>query len=213
MLAKALDSGKMRNFEVDFPASGEQKRLLTFGAILSTQTMESCRTFRLQKEKSSVVSALSSWWGIRDREEALSVLQNLSTGQGHTPRADETYKTEGMENHKATAALLMRLGYSESELSRVSTTIAWDLGRTGAVARWSVKAGYIEEDEAWLFLKTAADNAVQSYHDWREYLSAYTIGRALGYGNDSAQDGMYSVLDYLLHHKNSPFKEVIFNNF
>lgn len=272
-MVKALNSSAMRNFETDNPVSAEQKRWLTFGAVLSTQNMESCRTFKIIADKSAVTEMISLAWSIQNREDALSTVKELSTANGHTPFADDVYKTlvqngrldpihlenlndilglenafkstvkrlidssefpdemtdedqemfqeivlsgleeridAGIESYKIATDLLIDLGYTERELSGIKSTAAWDLGRTGIVARWSVKTGYIEEYEALSFFKTAADNAVEIYNNWREYLAGYVLGRALGYCSDSTD--IYVVLRYLLNYENSPFREVLFNN-
>ena len=270
--AAILNSGRMHQFEADFPVSTEQKRLLTYGAVLFTRNTESCRTLRLRADKSKVIAALASWWSIRNREDAISTVKDLSAANRHTLFADDVYKTlvlngrlsplrpedlrnitglenayqstidrvsdsvvnpdkmtdeekgifqdrvrselaarinAGIECYRTARDMLIYLGYSERELARIKSTAAWDFGRASVIARDSVKTRYMEENEAWEFMRTAADNAARLYSDWREYLAGYVFGRALGYGSNSKD--IYAVLRFLLNNKNSPFREVSFS--
>jgi len=104
--------------------------------------------------------------------------------------------------------ILIKLGYTEAELSKVESTVAWDLGRTAIVARYCVHSGYITENEAWEFMEIAASHAEKIYTDWRNYFAAYIFGRALGYGSDCTD--VYSTIRFLVTNKKSPFKEVSF---
>ena len=213
-LIRLMTSGDMRKFEAEFPVSAEQQRLLTFGVVLSTYNLESCRTFRLDSDRDGIVDMLESWWGITSRKDALDTAGQLAVADMHTPEADEEYYSITKEHlddapeYFRCRRFLLKLGYKESELSAVKTTAAWDYGRTCHIARHSAVAGYLEEDEAWEFMRTAAENASKAYENWREYLAGYIFGRALGYGSDSAD--MRVVLKYILHNPKSPIKDVPF---
>ena len=86
---------------------------------------------------------------------------------------------------EAKQMLIKELGYSQDELLKINTLAAWDFGRTAFIARESTSAGYIQEEEAWAFIKVAADNATAAYTSWREYFAAYVLGRAIAYGDTS----------------------------
>ena len=105
---------------------------------------------------------------------------------------------------KARDMLINKLGYTEEELSGIKTLAAWDYGRVGFVARESVFVGHLEESDVWEYIQSAAIRASATYRSWREYVAAYVLGRAVGFGRDSTKDLLF-VLDYLLHHPNSPF--------
>jgi len=105
--------------------------------------------------------------------------------------------------------ILLSLGYTEAELSKVKSTIAWDSGRAVSVARYCAHAGYIDESEAWEFMRNASNLVIKLYSGWREYLAGYVFGRALGFNSDSTE--IYSAIRYVLTHKNSPFNEVSYN--
>jgi len=106
--------------------------------------------------------------------------------------------------------LINVLGYTEDELLNISSLAAWDYGRVAFVARYSVAAGFLEEEEAWEYIKIAADRASELYTDWREFTAAHILGRALAFGNPS--DDFRYVLDFLLNHPESPFKTVDFHS-
>ena len=109
----------------------------------------------------------------------------------------------GILVYEVTRQNLIKNGYTENELSGINSTAAWDFGRTAQVARYSAHAGYLQEDEAWEYIKTAAENATKVYANWREYVAGYLIGRSIGYGN-------FLPVGPRLFGKNSPFSIVPF---
>ena len=116
--------------------------------------------------------------------------------------------TRGLECYKGAKAVLINAGYTEQELMEINTLAAWDYGRTGFVARSSAHVGFLTEDEAWQFMKTAAENATERYESWREYVAAYIFGRAIGFGNDSSE--LYTTIYYLLSDNESPMRLLSF---
>ena len=248
-IASALNSNKTHRFESSFTATAEQRRLLTFGAVLFAGNKESCHTLRLMGDRRKSIKMLDEWWGINTRNDALNVARYLSCAEGHTLFADPVYKNlirrkrldlmphesrvayllsldeyalgelgllgfdlaralAGLEAFNTAEEILVELGNTKAALAQIGTVAAWDYGRTGLIARHSVKAGYLDESEAWGFMRAAADNASRMYRSWREYLAAYAMGRAVGYCNGSAD--MYPVFRYLLYDENSPYRSVSF---
>lgn len=104
--------------------------------------------------------------------------------------------------------LTISLGFTEEELLNLPTLAAWDYGRTAIIARYGAAAGYLEEDEAWEYLKMAADSASETYSSWREFTAAHILGRALAFGDSS--EGWRDMLDFLLHHPESSFQTIEF---
>ncbi|MDR2547199.1 MAG: DUF1266 domain-containing protein [Lachnospiraceae bacterium] len=98
--------------------------------------------------------------------------------------------------------------YTEAEILGLQTLAAVDYGRVAAAARYSVVAGYLEEEEAWEYIEEAARHIAETYKDWREYTVAYVVGRALSYGETSHE--IFDALGYLLFHPDSPFQEFDF---
>jgi len=103
---------------------------------------------------------------------------------------------------------LQRIGkgynFTKEEVFNIDRFEAWDFGRVVYIARNSTALGYVKEDEAWSYIEKAANAASGLYKDWREYLAAYALGRALAFGSDKhAISGM----QYLLKDENSPCKQ------
>ena len=105
---------------------------------------------------------------------------------------------------------LLQLGYSEDELATITNFAAWDYGRTGYIARYVVQLGYLTEAEAWPYVEHAATQARLDYGSWREFVAAYILGRALGYGDSSGH--IFKVLEFLLEDEASPFNRLKFND-
>ncbi|MCL2353350.1 MAG: DUF1266 domain-containing protein [Defluviitaleaceae bacterium] len=208
-----LSTSKMKSFEKDNEVSEEKQRLLTFCSILMIANGDSPHVFAMRPQVKNLLSKVgfSQAWGIKGREDALETVIYLARGEGHAPDADENLKEIeaipewSMVKQAYIKALeqLFSLGYTKEELDKIETLAAWDYGRSGFIARNSVKMGYLTEEDVWVYMQLAAYNATQRYESWREYLAAYVLGRALGYGRDCAD--MYSVLEYLLNHEDSPF--------
>jgi len=254
-IEEALNCTAIRLLEQGYPATDEQKRWLAFGAVLFTQNLESCKTFKVLSDAECIKEMLLTMWGIDSREEALLIAEGLSMAKQHTPFGNFVFKSlpengqmgpitrkdlelteedlrapddppltsaefegtinslierinTGLISFTAASSLLVELGFWEDELFDIDSIAAWDYGRTSMIARFSAKAGYLEEHETWSFMKTAADNAVNDYYNWRQYIIGYILGRAIAYGNDS-QD-IKSTLYYLLTNPNSPFENVSF---
>ena len=104
--------------------------------------------------------------------------------------------------------LIKALGFTERELLNIPTLAAWDYGRTAIIARYGVAAGFLEEDEAWEYLKLAADSASETYSSWREFTAAHVLGRALAFGNSSEE--WRDMLNFLLNHPESSFQTIDF---
>ncbi|MCL2060860.1 MAG: DUF1266 domain-containing protein, partial [Oscillospiraceae bacterium] len=116
----------------------------------------------------------------------------------------------GLYHFKTAKKVLQGLGYSANELEALDSTSAWDYGRCAFIARSCAYTRFLEEDEAWMYMKKAADNASCVYDSWRDFLAGYVAGRALGYGNDSTD--IFAILRYLLQSAKSPYNEVPFKS-
>ncbi|MCL2221516.1 MAG: DUF1266 domain-containing protein [Oscillospiraceae bacterium] len=104
--------------------------------------------------------------------------------------------------------LINLLGFTEEELLSLPTLAAWDYGRVAMLARYSVAAGFLEEEEVWGFMQIAAERASETYSSWREFTAAYILGRALAFGNSSWD--LFYTLDFLLNHPESSFQTIDF---
>jgi len=234
--SERLKDEKMMAFEKKHGLSVSQERDLAFSSILTVTNYQSPRTFKFKKDVLNLIGkvAFKASWKIGDRESAHDALDYLSDALGHTPDAQRIYETilSGNENEEeihiddeigyeqlfedlyfANTYLtakkhLIQLGYVEDELAAITNFAAWDYGRTGYIARYVVQLGYLIEEEAWPYVKDAATRARLDYSSWREFIAAYILGRALGYGD--ASGNIFKVLEFLLEDEQSPFNRLEF---
>ena len=115
---------------------------------------------------------------------------------------------DSIHEYRIAVKLLTALGYSGQELTGLGSMSAWDYCRVAYVARYSVCCQYISAEEAWQYIKNAAVNAAGAYANWRQYMAACVLGRAIAYPNDSIT--FFGVLDYLLNDSGSPYQMVTF---
>jgi len=99
--------------------------------------------------------------------------------------------------------------YSKIELYNIQNFEAWDYGRTAFVARTSAALGYITQEEAMPYIKLAAENASKKYSNWREYLAAYYLGRAIAFGGVT---NLFAEPERLLKPSTSPFTGINFTS-
>ena len=93
VIKRNLCSREMRLYEKGYPVTDEQRRWLTFGAVLFTQNIDSCRTLKSTYPQAAIKESISDWWDINNREEALETVWRLSAAEVHTPFADDVYRT------------------------------------------------------------------------------------------------------------------------
>jgi len=192
--------------------SEARQRYLLFGGLLMSVNNESNKAFKIVRSSPKEARVtLAGWWGIESHAEAIYVAMHLSLGNIHTDFADDIYnnlikkgisdptpedlaklKLEhaqqvgriklGLLTYDTAKKQLIRIGYTEAELAQITTLAAWDYGRTAFVSRFSAHSKFITEDEAWTFIKAAAENAASTYDNWKQYLAAYVLGRCIAYG-------------------------------
>lgn len=183
--------------EMANPLPKEKQHLLAYGANLSLYRSESPRILAVKVDKETLKEGLSSAWDVRNREEAIQVLEWLLT-EGHRPdydqllmalKADQFFTEEEIGKSQecyesAQDALMKKLSFTKSDFDRVNTIAAWDLDRAVNIARWSYILGYISEEEAWGYIERAADAASNVFQSWKDYFISFAFGRALAYEGD-----------------------------
>jgi len=92
-------------------------------------------------------------------------------------------------------------------LKTVQNFAAFDLGRVAYVARVCAAFGYLQESEAWEYIKKAADTASKMYNNWDEYIIAYCVGIALSGTNaeDCRFDARAVYYDFI-YDKRNPYQ-------
>ncbi|MCL2637620.1 MAG: DUF4240 domain-containing protein [Oscillospiraceae bacterium] len=201
-----LKGETVSQLEKDYPLPKEKWRILTFGAIISLRnlgTIKSLWSYNSDKE----TRELEHWWGITERKGAISTLKSLAStnpNRGYDYKRFVANKSESNENYSETLDILKELGYTDEELTKVQTLVAYDYGRILYIARASFVSGYITEDEAWFYLSIAAKKASRIYNSWREYAAAYALGRTFMFSG-GIKDIKW-VMQFLLHDPDSPFQ-------
>jgi len=204
--------------------SEEKHRFLLFGGIIPTYNGEKNTMFVLFKtSRSAAVNLLKQYWGIASEREAKETVKRLAATDTHTPFADDVYHNlimkdiltpgpedlatleastaqqvdrikKGLAAYKKAQQVLAKAGITNEDIAGITTLSAWDYGRVAFIARYSTHCGYMTEDECWPIMQEVAKAAAQTYTNWRQYLAAYVIGRAIAYG-DTYSIGLQRFID------------------
>ena len=102
---------------------------------------------------------------------------------------------------------LIVFGYSMEELSKIDNFSAWDLGRTGYLAKMAATAGFIDEVTLRQYMLEAGKLAYIIYLDWRQFLAAYFIGYSISGGSAKKIGDFGDTIQYLLKNKKSPYQK------
>ena len=137
----------------------------------------------------------------KTRELALNSLRATITGG---------VKSYGDVISRLTDPLIESHKHPHNETYNISNFAAFDLGSVAYTARACAAVGYLTEEEAWAYIKRAADTASRVYSNWHEYVAAYNLGDALAHGSMDSGIDAAKMNAYLIGHKNSPLKEVMF---
>jgi len=131
-------------------------------------------------------------------EFALKTLKATITG-GVKSYGDVIYRLTNppVENHR----------HPLNETYGISNFAAYDLGCVAYMARTCAAVGYITEEEAWDYIKKAAEAASRIYSNWHEYVAAYSLGEALINGHIDSGREAAKMNAYLIGHKNSPLND------
>ena len=82
--------------------------------------------------------------------------------------------------------------------------LAWDMARLVAVAGWSARGGFLEEDEAWIWIMRAARRVQAAYASWRELGEHYVLG--LAYWRPDRVGDAPAIVERLLANEKSPWR-------
>lgn len=223
----SLVSDSMRTFEEENRVSPERERALAMGAFVLTFNRESIRVFPL-RGSARHADSIMEMWGIESTEDALEILDSLSSDEIVECAVDEIFhfiiyhgwdeishimRNEDVPNlwafGNAKEMLIEEFDFTEEELFEIPSLAAWYFGRVAVVARYGVEAGFLEEEDTWYYLERAANHASVIYNCWRQYTGAHILGRAIVYGN---VDDFRDALRFLLNHEESPFKSIEFHD-
>jgi len=94
-----------------------------------------------------------------------------------------------------------------AETYEISNFAAYDLGRVAYASRVFAAVDLLSEEEAWEYIRQAADTAAKMYRNWHEYVAAYLLGNALVNAGINYGDEASRINSYLIAHANSPLKK------
>lgn len=158
--------------------SESQKRKLVFGAILSYYRGESILDINLVSDNEEYIEGLANWWGITNREEALDVLNDLLALK-KSAGFDPLLVNPDTELNEIKNEIAEGLGIHFAEVSKVTTTYAWDIVRLVVVSKYSYWCKYISEVEMWQIISSGTEKAKEIGSDWKQYTISFLLGRCI----------------------------------
>lgn len=156
----------------------QQKRLLTFGAILFYWRSENILGITLEKNLDTYAYGLKNQWDISNAEEAKDTLNNLLSLQKSESFKPLLQQPAG-EILKIRKKIAKGLGLELSDVNQIQSVYAWDICRAVSLAKWCYWCGYLTEDETWTYMKEAADIASHHGKDWTDYTVSFLLGRTI----------------------------------
>ncbi|WP_103867538.1 DUF1266 domain-containing protein [Aquimarina sp. I32.4] len=96
---------------------------------------------------------------------------------------------------------------TEEELIKYNN-IGWDCGRLVFLSRLCFDAGYISENEVWIYIDQAYELAANNFENWTAFSKSYIIGRGMWGGTSSGNEGIISIAEKLLNEEKSPWVQL-----
>ncbi len=169
---------KFNNNHSNTPLTEEQKRMLSFGAILSYYRQERILGIKLEKRLDQYVYGLKEQWGISNSEEAKDILNDLlalKRSLEFSPLLQQPSK----ELAKIQSSIAKGLGIDLSVVEQTRSAYAWDICRAVSLAKWCYWAGYLTEDENWSIIEKATEIAKNEGVSWTDYTVSFLLGRTI----------------------------------
>ncbi|MDP1826535.1 MAG: DUF1266 domain-containing protein [Archangium sp.] len=188
-------------------ASGlsNNQRFVLLASMPADLASDPCLTLADPHQPASLRALLGLHWDVRDRASALQVLEWLST-QGHRSRlADDLLDPSLISDPQQRALVVSRAG-----ALRANHIAAWDFCRLISVARASLTAGYLTEEEAWNWVFGAGASLRSTYDGWGSMVDDYVLGRHYQQPAAGPDDLLIESALWLKHHPRSPMRTVPF---
>lgn len=203
-------------------------RLLAFGAPMLVYNDENVDSIECDEDDVETIrDTIESWWNVTDRESTLDIVRWLLE-EGHHAEADEALaeiRARGIENisqeerddedsKMGDVCLIMEsmVGNGWCPKDRIpESVIAWDLVRVVNLARWARLCGYLNEEEMWQVMQTAADTALEHFSSWEEYGLSFTMGRGVWHGDPDDSETANGITSLLLEDTESPWKQSVWS--
>lgn len=181
------------------PLTEEQKRLLTYGAILAYYRGESLTSLMPKEVLDRYQFGLRQQWEITDTASAKATIADL-LAQKRSLQFRHLLTETSPELSKIQKQIAKGLGIEVAEVEAVKSAYAWDLCRAASLAKWCYWCKYLTEAEMWEVLNQVAAIAKEQGKNWHEYTISFLLGRTIQ-GFDLED---FIILTSQLFHSKSP---------
>ena len=160
------------------PLTEEQKRLLTYGAILAYYRGESLTSLMPKEVLDRYQFGLRQQWEITDTASAKETIGDL-LAQKRSLQFRHLLTETSPELSKIQKQIAKGLGIEVAEVEAVKSAYAWDLCRAASLAKWCYWCKYLTEAEMWEVLNQVSAIAKEQGKNWREYTISFLLGRTI----------------------------------
>jgi predicted RNA-binding Zn-ribbon protein involved in translation (DUF1610 family) len=150
---------------------------------------------------------LSEYYGIDNRDDIISSL-NYFFQTGHSAGALEILN-DLSDNPKKDDYCTSLVRTNKKHIARSKLT-AWDLARAVMVSGRGFWSGYLNSNEAWQYIMTAAAIIQKSYDSWEHFAEGYELGR-LFWSEGAPHEPTARALKKLLSDPSSPWNTLPFD--
>jgi len=211
-----------------------QQWAVACGADLAFLNGYPLNTLEEDMDKRTMKKQLSEWWGVKNKEDLLGMLDYLEEGgqrnifalidkavRKGSEEAAEEFLAGKIQDEEQLEVAVERLNnmleayeqFKEDGLWTESTTpnfIAWDMVRLINLCRNGFDAGYLSEEEALTIIVDVAQQLQKEFKSWRDLSIAYQFGRYVWGGDDQYED-LKDGMETLLSNKKSPWVNLDWN--
>jgi len=160
------------------PLTEEQKRLLTYGAILAYYRGESLTSLMPKEVLDRYQFGLRQQWEITDTASAKETIGDL-LAQKRSLQFRHLLTETSPELSKIQKQIAKGLGIEVAEVEAVKSAYAWDLCRAASLAKWCYWCKYLTEAEMWEVLNQVSAIAKEQGKNWHEYTISFLLGRTI----------------------------------
>lgn len=160
------------------PLTEQQKRLLTFGAILFYHRGEKILGITPENRLDQYVFGLKQQWEISNSEEAKATLNDLLQLQRSTG-FEPLLQQPSSDLAKIQKSIAKGLGVDVSVVEQTKSAYAWDICRAVSLVKWCYWCGYLTENETWTIMQQASETAKQHGKNWTDYTVSFLLGRTI----------------------------------
>jgi len=186
---------EIEQFIRDHPVPADKEKYLPIGALLIITHDEPWQTIISMAEKDYWSDVLKEGWGIKNITEGKKMLTSLLEGRHNTKFGEDFRKfkagkpnkldEESIENYEETMECLKEyLPVLLPFAQKCENIYAWDLERTGYLARIYLNMGWLNDTETYEWLDKASKIIKKEYPGWNEYIAAVLVGRAVAFSFD-----------------------------